>query len=447
MSYYSLISMMPKISDNLLLDDYPNAAVAYSLRQLRTAYTGAAIRVRRSSDNAEQDINFVSGDLDTQSLLDFVGYNQLTYSEDISQTAWTKTRATATANVTTAPDGLNTAGKYIEDLTLGEHGGARSASIINGITYNVSCYFKQAERTKIRFYSAISGSKSFDVDLTNGNVTNNTFVSTPIVTAVSNGFYRISITDTASSSTAAAVFSFRTFNASNQISYTGDGISGVYVWGAQLTQSSSVLPYEKTVADASRNGFITTWYDQSTNANNSTQATAASQAQIVSSGSLILDPDTGKISTLWSNDTYSIATSFAPVQENTQIAVFNKTALAQRIINLGSASSSPFIGQWNTSDVVQTNYGSTFTHGTSAATGIYIQTILRNSSNEAEAWHNNVAFPTIVNSNASNIFTHWGKSASPQSSGYKQELIYWEIDQSANRIAIETDINTYWDAY
>ena len=57
----------------LLLDTYPNAAVAYSLRQLRTAYTGAAIRVRRSSDNAEQDFGFSGNDLDTASLLTFCG--------------------------------------------------------------------------------------------------------------------------------------------------------------------------------------------------------------------------------------------------------------------------------------------------------------------------------------------------------------------------------------
>jgi hypothetical protein len=56
-----------------LLDLYPNAAVAYSLRRLRADYTGSAIRVRRSSDNAEQDIGFVSNVLDTASLLTFVG--------------------------------------------------------------------------------------------------------------------------------------------------------------------------------------------------------------------------------------------------------------------------------------------------------------------------------------------------------------------------------------
>jgi PKD repeat protein len=58
----------------LLLDAFPNAEVAYSLRKLRAAYTGSAIRVRRSSDNTEQDIGFNgSNGLDTTALLAFVG--------------------------------------------------------------------------------------------------------------------------------------------------------------------------------------------------------------------------------------------------------------------------------------------------------------------------------------------------------------------------------------
>jgi hypothetical protein len=57
-----------------LLETYSGAAVAYSLRKLRNGYYGFAIRVRRSSDNAEQDIAFKSdGTLDTTSLLAFVG--------------------------------------------------------------------------------------------------------------------------------------------------------------------------------------------------------------------------------------------------------------------------------------------------------------------------------------------------------------------------------------
>jgi hypothetical protein len=57
-----------------LLDTYPNAAAAYSLRKLRTAYTGSAIRVRRSSDNTEQNIGFTAlGNLDTSALTSFCG--------------------------------------------------------------------------------------------------------------------------------------------------------------------------------------------------------------------------------------------------------------------------------------------------------------------------------------------------------------------------------------
>lgn len=56
----------------LLLDTYP-AIAAYSTRKLRTAYSGSALRVRRESDNVEQDIGFVSNQLDTASLTSFLG--------------------------------------------------------------------------------------------------------------------------------------------------------------------------------------------------------------------------------------------------------------------------------------------------------------------------------------------------------------------------------------
>ena len=54
-----------------LLNFFP-ATVAFSLRKLRSGQA-RAIRVRRSSDNAEQDIGFVGNDLDTTSLLSFCG--------------------------------------------------------------------------------------------------------------------------------------------------------------------------------------------------------------------------------------------------------------------------------------------------------------------------------------------------------------------------------------
>jgi hypothetical protein len=62
-------------SDGRLLDKLSvPAAGAYGLRKLRSAYTGAAIEVRRSSDNTTAKIGFAeNGDLDVAALLKFVG--------------------------------------------------------------------------------------------------------------------------------------------------------------------------------------------------------------------------------------------------------------------------------------------------------------------------------------------------------------------------------------
>jgi hypothetical protein len=81
-----------------LLDLYPSAAAAYSLRKLRTAYTGSAIEVRRTNLDVA-DIGFTStGELDTAALLAFTGtgaldngfvtkwYDQSGNSFDCSQT-------------------------------------------------------------------------------------------------------------------------------------------------------------------------------------------------------------------------------------------------------------------------------------------------------------------------------------------------------------------------
>jgi hypothetical protein len=57
-----------------LLDTYTDAVVGYSLRRLRTAYTGNCITVRRTVNPASQDIGFDSeGNLDTTALLAFCG--------------------------------------------------------------------------------------------------------------------------------------------------------------------------------------------------------------------------------------------------------------------------------------------------------------------------------------------------------------------------------------
>ena len=56
-----------------MLNLFPNASLGLSLDKLDKNYTGSAIKVRRTSNQDELDIGFVNNELDTASLLDFVG--------------------------------------------------------------------------------------------------------------------------------------------------------------------------------------------------------------------------------------------------------------------------------------------------------------------------------------------------------------------------------------
>ena len=69
-----LMVSSPAVAAGLLLDSIAATVVgAYGMRKLRAGYSGAAARVRRSSDGTEQDIGFVGTALDVGALLAFCG--------------------------------------------------------------------------------------------------------------------------------------------------------------------------------------------------------------------------------------------------------------------------------------------------------------------------------------------------------------------------------------
>jgi hypothetical protein len=72
-SYLMGTGMTEDLAISTLAGDYGTPAAAYSVRKVRTAYSGALMDVRRSLDNVTSSIGYVSnGDLDTGSLLNFV---------------------------------------------------------------------------------------------------------------------------------------------------------------------------------------------------------------------------------------------------------------------------------------------------------------------------------------------------------------------------------------
>ncbi len=119
----------------LFLDQYgEDCDAAYSVRKLRTAYAGSAFRVRRDSDDTEQDIGFdTDGNLDESALTTFVGsnngfivtwYDQTTNGNNATQTSQSRQMRVVTSGTVekigtkVAPDAFATRTHYIPDTTI-----------------------------------------------------------------------------------------------------------------------------------------------------------------------------------------------------------------------------------------------------------------------------------------------------------------------------------------
>jgi hypothetical protein len=180
-------------------------------------------------------------------------YNLLTKTEQFNDAAWTKSNATITANTVVAPDGTLTADKLVEDTANAAHFVNVLAGTI-GLSETRSVYAKAAGRTWL--YLGIGSGASAYFDLTNG-VTGVVVNGTATISNAGNGWFRCSFTAT------------RAINANNvttiasangTVTYTGDGTSGVYLWGTSLVPANQAsLPYQRvdtsTVYDSDATKF------------------------------------------------------------------------------------------------------------------------------------------------------------------------------------------------
>jgi hypothetical protein len=141
-------------SSGLILDGL-NSAAAYSLRKLRSAYTGPAIRVRRSSDNAEVDIGFtVSGNLDTGTLVAHVGsgsgfvttwYDQSGNGRNATQTTAGSQPRIVNAGVLDIANGkpaVRFNGSNDVLVFQGVHDAQWSLAVVGRMNGNMQCFFQ-----------------------------------------------------------------------------------------------------------------------------------------------------------------------------------------------------------------------------------------------------------------------------------------------------------------
>jgi hypothetical protein len=139
-----------------VLDDYPNAAAAYSLRLLRSAYTGSAIKVRRAVGSpSEKDIGFVNNQLDVADLESFCsgtnGFVVTWYDQSGNSRNATQTTAANQPQIVSSGSVIITNGKPAAQLD----------GVNDSLIFNSNLFLGASSRTILTVYKPNNSTGSF----------------------------------------------------------------------------------------------------------------------------------------------------------------------------------------------------------------------------------------------------------------------------------------------
>jgi hypothetical protein len=489
-SYYSIYTQ----------DTNPLTAAAYSLRKLTADYTGSAIRVRRSADNAEQNIGFKSdGSLDETTLTNFAGSNNtFLYSQDFDNAYWSKERVSITANSDIAPDGTQTADLFQETAGSGQHYLSRSGLNVGfGVnsSWNMSLYIKKASNNtatsnKIMIrqakndYSDGGTTAVFNLDsgqvvyTAEGAVQGGTFgLLGATMSNEGNGWWRcsmwgkrpVAVYGTQNSEVSITIGKVPlTDNWSNiitnapgyQISWNGDTSGKYLIWGAQMTFKNNdtsyqnIKTYTKTTTTNPGSAYVTTWFDQSGNGRNITQANAINQPPIIEDSTVVKLNSKPVLSFLFTGTTRRwLGMTWGTMTMNPPFSMFLNMKIQGSVYDFNIISGLENNKRFGISSFSVGNWTPSYTFWSSDNN--FIGGNVANLNNSIHYVYTSASENTVLGLNGTSTTKYITPAAwraiqlgmSDTGQFYASELIFFYGDKSASRTTIESDMNTYYSIY
>jgi hypothetical protein len=287
----------PVITNALFSETLPTT-VGTAIAQMQATQNPTSWALINGNYNGYYSLNTVTG-LISAAAPALVSNTNLVLQSQTLQTTWISVGGSVTTigvNQAIAPDGTQTADFLGEDTTTNEH---RIFQSVNkpgsSLTYTMSLFALKQTRTRILLHLNDGGEGNFAsavFDLAGGQIgvapstfgTGFTVVGASI-TPVGNGWYRCVLIATTNTTTTAGVdigIDGGSGTGPEVDTYAGGGTNvGLYVWGVQLEQASSVGPYiPTTTTSVSQNGQQSAVNTLTLTATNAIGTSAPGTAQI-----------------------------------------------------------------------------------------------------------------------------------------------------------------------
>ena len=244
----TLINTFSTTAGNILIQD-----AQFELGLAASSYieSGATNGTAGVLENTPR-LNYTTGVANPYLLLEPSRTNLIAQSEYFGDSYWTKIGASVVGGYS-SPEGLSNAYKLVEDTSTGTHrvDSIEWIFITGGTTVTQSVYVKANGRTIVGLQDNALGAGHAVFNLSTVTVLTVYGVSAKIET-LPNGWFRISYTFVSGGSGSmpykTGIYALDTYTSGTPLSntYTGDGTSGLYIYGAQLEIGSYPTSYIPT---------------------------------------------------------------------------------------------------------------------------------------------------------------------------------------------------------